>query len=87
MRLVTVIIREAADESGHLYAGHAGILFPADENEFYFLEKLGFREPHQLTMFRSRAELKDYLVQKYGTDAADRPAAPFVTENDMLMGD
>lgn len=83
--LICVVFHESIDEQdNYLFIGHAGVLFE-QEAKLYFVEKLAFQEPYQLTVFSDRAQLNDYLMTKYDV-AFDQPAAaPFVMENDKLM--
>ena len=85
VRLISVIFHDVWDEQNNLFIGHIGLLFPTSENEMYFLEKIAFQEPYQLTRFHSRAELKDYLMIKYAIDENQSTATPFIMENDKLM--
>ena len=55
------------------------------EAKLYFVEKLAFQEPYQLTVFSDLAQLNDYLMTKYDVAFDQHAAAPFVMENDKLM--
>ena len=83
--LITVVFHESfAEDENYLFIGHAGILFES-EGKIYFVEKIAFQEPYQLTEFENRTQLNEYLMTKYAV-AFDQPtAAPFVMENDRLM--
>ncbi len=81
--LVTVWIHEQFDED-YLFIGHVGVLFETDDG-LYFVEKLAFQEPYQISKFDNRTELSDYMMIKYDI-ATDQPtAATFIMENDQLM--
>ncbi len=81
--LVTVWIHEQFDED-YLFIGHVGVLFETEDG-LYFVEKLAFQEPYQVSKFNNRTELSDYMMIKYDI-AIDQPtAAPFIMENDRLM--
>ena len=83
--LITVVFHESfAEDENYLFIGHVGVLFEGEE-KIYFVEKIAFQEPYQLTKFDNRAQLNDYLMTKYDI-AFDQPtAAPFVMENNQLM--
>ena len=83
--LISVVFHEAIDENdSYLFIGHTGVLFDYND-KLYFLEKLAFQEPYQLTEFENRSQLNDYLMTKYDV-AFDQPtAAPFIMENDELL--
>lgn len=83
--LICVVFHESVDEQdNYLFIGHAGVLFEHND-KLYFLEKIAFQEPYQLTEFSTREKLNDYLMQKYDV-AFDQPtAAPFIMENDQLL--
>lgn len=83
--LISVVFHESIDENeNYLFIGHTGILFEQD-GKLYFVEKIAFQEPYQLTVFHDRGELNDYLMTRYDV-AFDQPtAAPFIMENDQLL--
>ena len=60
------------------------ILFPSN-NKLFFVEKIAFQEPYQLTVFNNRIELNDYLMLRYDTNVGQSMAKPFIMENDELM--
>lgn len=80
--LVSVFFHE---EDGYLFIGHMGLLFPTEEGEFLFLEKLSFQEPYQAIKFANRVELNTYLMNKYDRSWDQPTAAPFILENDQLL--
>lgn len=83
--LICVVFHESIDEhDNYLFIGHTGVLL-AHQEKLYFIEKIAFQEPYQLTVFSTREQLNDYLMGKYDT-AFDQPtAAPFIMENDQLL--
>ena len=85
VRLISVVFHDTWDDADHLFVGHIGVLFLVAEDELYFVEKLAFQEPYQLTKFRNRVELNDYLMAKYDISAGQPTAAPFIMENDELL--
>lgn len=80
--LISVFFHE---EDGYLFIGHMGILFPHEDGELLFLEKLSFQEPYQAIKFKNRSELNDYLMNKYDRSWDQPTAAPFILENDQLL--
>ena len=83
--LISVVFHDAWDGQSQLFIGHTGVLFQVSETELYFVEKIAFQEPYQLTIFNNRTELNDYLMAKYDTGTGQPTAAPFIMENDELM--
>ncbi len=84
-KLITVLFHEYVDENeNYLFIGHAGILLPHGD-ELLFIEKIAFQEPYQLTVFKNRIELNDYLMTKYDNNVGQPTAKPFIMENDRLM--
>ncbi len=84
-KLITVLFHEYVDENeNYLFIGHTGVLIP-HEDELFFIEKLAFQEPYQLTIFKNRIELNDYLMTKYDNSVGQPTAKPFIMENDQLL--
>ena len=84
-RLISVVFHESmSEEENYLFIGHVGVLFDTGE-KMYFVEKLAFQEPYQLTEFESRKQLSHYLMTKYDVDDGQPTARPFVMENDEIM--
>lgn len=73
------------EEEGFVFIGHVGILLPDSEGSLLFVEKVAFQEPYQLIRFKDRAELSDYLMEKYDLSWGQEVASPFIMENDQLM--
>ena len=84
MSLISVVFHDQLD-SDQLFVGHTGVLFPAGDGNFYFLEKIAFQEPYQLCRFPSREAVGDYLMMKYDVSFGQPTAAPLVLENDELI--
>ncbi len=80
--LISVFFHE---EEGYLFIGHMGLLFPTEDGELLFLEKLSFQEPYQAIKFANRIELNDYLMNKYDLSWDQPTAAPFILENNQLL--
>lgn len=84
-RLITVVFHDCTDNNdNYLFIGHTGILFSSN-NKLFFVEKIAFQEPYQLTVFNNRIELNDYLMLRYDTNVGQSMAKPFIMENDELM--
>ena len=80
--LITVWFHDRWSETENkLSIGHAGVLLNCDDG-LYFVEKLAFQEPYQVTKFQNREELQQYLLKKYDTAWGQDTAHPFVMEND-----
>lgn len=85
--LISVVFHESLDENdNYLFIGHTGVLFAAGD-KLYFIEKIAFQEPYQLTTFANRTQLNEYLMTKYDTAFNQPTAAPFILENDQLLDD
>ena len=83
--LISVVFHETIDEKdNYLFIGHTGVLFDYND-KIYFIEKIAFQEPYQLTEFESRSQLNDYLMSKYDVSFDQPTAAPFIMENDKLL--
>ena len=69
------------DRGNVIHAEHAGVLFPAPEGGWLFLEKISFSLPYQAIRFSDRNCLYDYLTNIYARDGG----LCFILENDRLM--
>lgn len=86
MSMISVFFHNQYSETeNELLLGHTGILFDTKANGLYFVEKLAFQAPYQLTKFDSRNELKDYLMTAYDTEWNQPTANPFILENNHIM--
>ncbi len=84
-KLITVWFHESnGNDDNYVFVGHTGILFTY-KNKLYFVEKIAFQEPYQLTVFNNRTELNDYLMIKYDINEGQDTARPFIMENGELM--
>lgn len=83
--LITVFFHDDLDETNKLFIGHVGVLFQKSKDELYFVEKIAFQEPYQVTKFKNRTELNDYLMNKYDVEWGQTAAKPFIMENDKLL--
>lgn len=69
------------DRGNVIHAEHAGVLIPAPEGGWYFLEKISFSLPYQAIRFSDRNGLYDYLTGIF----ARKGGRCFILENDRLM--
>ena len=60
---ISLVLNSSLDDI--LFIGHSGVLIEG-QDQIYFVEKLSFQEPYQLLAFKSRLELNQYLMEKYG---------------------
>lgn len=66
------------------FVGHAGVL--VDEgDELLFIEKYSYEAPFQVSKFKSRTELKEYLLSRQDLYGDDEELAPIVMENDDFL--
>lgn len=85
-RLISVVLHDKfSDTDNTLFIGHVGILFPAENGELYFIEKVAFQEPYRLVKLKNRTELSDYLMEKYDVAWEQDTTRPFIMENDNLL--
>ena len=84
-KLISVYFHENEDGDSFLFIGHVGVMVPAADGGFYFIEKVAFQEPYQVILFPDRSSLKDYLLAKYDLSWGQDTADPFVMENGELM--
>lgn len=86
MSMISIFFHnQYAEEENELLLGHTGILFDTEADGLYFVEKLAFQAPYQLTKFDSREELKNYLMSAYDVEWNQPTASPFIMENDHLL--
>ena len=84
--MISVVFHDKfSDEDNTLFIGHVGVLLPAEDGTLYFVEKVAFQEPYRLVKLQNRAELSDYLMEKYDTSWGQDTTRPFIMENNTLM--
>lgn len=71
-------------QEDYLFVGHTGVLLPASKG-YLFVEKLSFEEPYQAVQFRSKKQLKAYLMKKYDVDQHQPTAKPLIMENNHAL--
>lgn len=85
LSVISVIFHDDIDpKHPSLFIGHTGLLVK-DKSEYKFIEKLSFDLPYQVTTFKNKQELNDYLMQLYDISWQQDSASPFVMENDELL--
>ncbi len=85
LSLISVLCHFQKNDADFLRISHAGVLLQVNANLLYFIEKLSFEQPFQVTVFANRQELNDYLMGKYDRTWKAGMAAPFIMENDALL--
>lgn len=86
--LISVIFHSSFSDKpsdNFLFIGHIGILVPTSEGKLFFIEKLAFEEPYQVSKFNNRIELNDYLMNRYDVEQGQPTSKPFIMENDELL--
>ena len=87
--MINVFLHDPEDEI--LFVGHSGISVKTKDG-LLFIEKYGFSLPYQVSKFKDKAELKEYLMEiqrlmdRLDVDTSGNGAAkPIIMENDELM--
>ena len=81
--MINVFLHDPEDEI--LFVGHSGISVKTKDG-LLFIEKYGFSLPYQVSKFKDKAELKEYLMDRLDVDTSGNGAAkPIIMENDELM--
>ena len=84
--MISVVFHtQLTEDDSRLFVGHVGVLVPKEEGGLYFIEKVAFQEPYRMNVFQNRAELSDYLMEKYDVEVGQPTSIPFIMENDKLM--
>lgn len=66
------------------FVGHTGILLNANDS-LIFIEKYSNLAPFQVTKFKNKAELKDYLLSRKDLYGDDNEMKPIITINGELL--
>lgn len=77
--LISVVINDKLD-GDYLFIGHIGVLVPIDGG-FLFVEKISFEEPYQAIKFKEKAQVYEYLKDKYKDYTDPDTAPPFIMDN------
>lgn len=80
--LISVVIHDKLD-GNYLFIGHIGILVPIDGG-FLFVEKISFEEPYQAIKFKEKAQVYEYLKDKYKDYTDPDTAPPFIMDNGIF---
>lgn len=81
--MINVFLHDPEDEI--LFVGHSGISVKTKDG-LLFIEKYGFSLPYQVSKFKDKAELKEYLMDRLDIDTSGNGSAkPIIMENDELM--
>ena len=81
--MINVFLHDPEDEI--LFVGHSGISVKTKDG-LLFIEKYGFSLPYQVSKFKDKAELKEYLMDRLDVDTSGNGAEKtIIMENDELM--
>ena len=79
--LISVVLSDK--ESKVLFVGHSGVLINLG-NKYMFIEKIAFENPYQITILKSKEDLKE-LFKNRPSYFNDEEEGPFVYENNQLL--
>lgn len=72
-------------ETKNVFIGHTGICVKTDK-EILFIEKYGSTSPYQVTKFKSKKDVKNYMFNRLKMSEGDVELLdPIIMENDKLM--
>ncbi|MGX9755037.1 DUF4300 family protein [Clostridioides difficile] len=72
-------------ETNNVFIGHTGICIKTDK-DILFIEKYGSTSPYQVTKFKSKKDVKDYMFNRLKMSEGDVELLdPIIMENDKLM--
>lgn len=72
-------------ETKNVFIGHTGICIKTDK-EILFIEKYGSTSPYQVTKFKSKKDVKNYMFNRLKMSEGDAELLdPIIMENDKLM--
>ena len=80
--LITVIMHDNYDNV--VYVGHAGILLDL-QDKFLFIEKIAFEQPYQITVLKSKEDLKNMLFSRKSYFGDKTEEGPFIYENNEVL--
>ena len=72
--MINVFLHDPEDEI--LFVGHSGISVKTKDG-LLFIEKYGFSLPYQVSKFKDKAELKEYLMDRLDVDTSGNGAANY----------
>lgn len=67
-----------------LFVGHTGVLIELSD-KLIFIEKIAFELPYQVSVFKTRDELKEMIFSRTNYFADGTEEGPFIYENDKLI--
>lgn len=72
-------------ETKNVFIGHTGICIKTN-NDILFIEKYGVTSPYQVTKFKSKKDVKNYMFNRLKmTEGGGELLNPIIMENDKLM--
>lgn len=72
-------------ETKNVFIGHTGICIKTDK-DILFIEKYGVTSPYQITKFKSKKDVKNYMFNRLKmTEGEGELLDPIIMENDKLM--
>lgn len=72
-------------ETKNVFIGHTGICIKTDK-DILFIEKYGVTSPYQITRFKSKKDVKNYMFNRLKmTEGEGELLDPIIMENDKLM--
>ncbi|MBY2475516.1 DUF4300 family protein [Clostridioides difficile] len=72
-------------ETKNVFIGHTGICIKTDK-DILFIEKYGVTSPYQVTKFKSKKDVKNYMFNRLKmTEGEGELLDPIIMENDKLM--
>ncbi|MCC0662935.1 DUF4300 family protein [Clostridioides sp. ZZV15-6597] len=72
-------------ETKNVFIGHTGICIKTDK-DILFMEKYGSTSPYQVTKFKSKKDVKNYMFNRLKMSEGDVELLdPIIMENDKLM--
>ncbi|KPI54889.1 hypothetical protein KW94_04540 [Clostridioides difficile] len=72
-------------ETKNVFIGHTGICIKTS-NDILFIEKYGVTAPYQVTKFKSKKDVKNYMFNRLKTsEGGGELLDPIIMENDKLM--
>ena len=72
------------ENSKVLFTGHTGILIKL-KDKYMFIEKIAFEQPYQISILKSKENLKDIFKARPTYFGSQNEPGPFVYENDKLL--
>lgn len=80
--LISVVMYD--EYSKVLFIGHTGILLKL-KDKYMFIEKIAFEQPYQISILKSKADLKNIFKARPTYFGSPNEPGPFIYENDKLL--